>query len=87
MSKKPTYEELNKKINTLEELIDAQKKHDEINAATKKATDEAIAKAQKGVTGLDAGAAAEWLKLIKHKILSQMDWFYLRMLRHKFIDN
>ena len=36
---------------------DAQQKHDAINAATKKATDEAIAKAQKGVTGLDAKEA------------------------------
>ena len=33
---------------------DAQKKHDEINKETKDAMDKAIAKAQKGVTGLDA---------------------------------
>merc|ERR1719331_2074777 len=35
--------------------IEAQKKHDEINKATKDATDKAIAKASKSVIGLDVG--------------------------------
>ena len=35
--------------------IEAQKKHDEINKATKDATDKAIAKASKSVQGLDVG--------------------------------
>ena len=34
---------------------EAQKKHDEINKATKDATDKAIAKASKQVQGLDVG--------------------------------
>merc|ERR1712032_211154 len=35
--------------------VEAQKKHDEINKATKDATDKAIAKASKSVIGLDVG--------------------------------
>merc|ERR1719440_1155488 len=35
--------------------VEAQKKHDEINKATKDATDKAIAKASKAVQGLDVG--------------------------------
>lgn len=35
--------------------VEAQKKHDEINKATKDATDKAIAKASKNVQGLDVG--------------------------------
>ena len=35
--------------------VEAQKKHDEINKATKDATDKAIAKASKSVQGLDVG--------------------------------
>jgi len=35
--------------------MEAQKKHDEINKATKDATDKAIAKASKSVQGLDVG--------------------------------
>jgi hypothetical protein len=35
--------------------VEAQKKHDEINKATRDATDKAIAKASKAVIGLDVG--------------------------------
>jgi hypothetical protein len=40
-----------KEIETIK--VEAQKKHDEINKATKDATDKAIAKASKAVMGLD----------------------------------
>lgn len=42
-----------KEIETIK--VEAQKKHDEINKATKDATDKAIAKASKAVIGLDVG--------------------------------
>lgn len=42
-----------KEIETIK--VEAQKKHDEINKATKDATDKAIAKASKAVMGLDTG--------------------------------
>lgn len=42
-----------KEIETIK--VEAQKKHDEINKATKDATDKAIVKASKAVQGLDVG--------------------------------
>merc|ERR1719503_7676 len=42
-----------KEIETIK--VEAQKKHDEINKATRDATDKAIAKASKNVIGLDVG--------------------------------
>ena len=53
--------------------IEAQKKHDEINKATKDATDKAIAKASKSVQGLDVGPN-HWGNNLLNQQPNKEDW-------------